>query len=252
MKGDDLKDEDIVGKGAYLDERRIGTVHDFYLGLANPEIIGIIISRGWRSRPIKGGKFTFDGKRYSVQPGAADEGWKPVRGSAIKYSRVKGKEIFAGPGWKIGRLNHLLIDVDNWLVAGIDAEIEHQLIMKNVGDYQKLHENTSIYSIKHFYANAYTLNPGKLAREYGDSDKARFLTDSGDSTIRGLGEASSMIVFPPAGMSIHESGTITLPIDAGAVEEIAIRMVNQGAMGTAEGRKNILRKVFEEYYRRAG
>jgi hypothetical protein len=53
-------------------------------------------------------------------------------------------------------------------------------------------------------------------------------------------------------MSIHESGTITLPIDAMAVEKIAIDLVNRGAMRTVEGRRDILRRVFEEYYSRAG
>jgi hypothetical protein len=52
-------------------------------------------------------------------------------------------------------------------------------------------------------------------------------------------------------MKIHQSGTMTLPIDPVAVEEIAISLVNSGAMRTEEGRKNILRRVFEEYYEKA-
>jgi hypothetical protein len=163
---------------------------------------------------------------------------------------VKGKEVFAGLGWKIGRLNFLQIDQENWKVTGLEAEVEHQLIMRDVGDYRKLRENKEIYDFKRFYKDAYSFKPGKIVEEMGDSDKARFLTDSGDSSIRGLGGASSIILFPSTGMSIHESGTITLPIDAKKVEEITIGLVNQGIMRNVEDRKNILRKVFEEYYGR--
>jgi sporulation protein YlmC with PRC-barrel domain len=240
---------ELVGRNAYIGGKRVGSVRDFYLSLDNPEILGIIVSSGFKSRPVRRGSFTFDGKRYTLDPLAKEERWKPARGTAIKFSRVKGKEVFAGPGWKIGRLNFLQIDQE-WKVTGLEAEVEHQLIMKDVGDYHKLRENTSMYDFKRFYANAYSLKPGKIVEQMGDSDKARFLTDSGDSGIRGLGGASSMIMFPSAGMSIHESGTVILPIDAKRVEEITIRLVNQGIMRDAEDRKNILRRVFEEYYGR--
>jgi len=216
--------------------------------LNDPGVLGIIVSSGFKTRPVRKGYFSFDSKRYTVDPIFKEEKWKPPRGRAIKFSRVKGKEVFAGPGWKIGRLNYLQIDQEKWKVTGLETEVEHQLIMKDVGDYRKLRENTKIYDFKRFYADAYSLKPGKIVKEMGDSDKARFLTDSGDSSIRGLGGASSMVMFPSTGMYIHESGTIILPIDAKKVEEITIRLVNQGVMRDAEGKKNILRRVFEEYY----
>jgi sporulation protein YlmC with PRC-barrel domain len=239
---------ELVGRNAYIDSKRVGSVRDFYLSLDDPEVLGIIVTRGFKSRPVRKGSFTFDGKRYTVDPLSKEEKWKPVRGTAIKFSRVKGKEVFAGPGWKIGRLNYLQIAEEKWKVTGLEAEVEHQLIMNDVGDYRKLRENTSLYDFKRFYADAYSLKPGKIVEQMGDSDKARFLTDSGDSSIRGLGGASSMIMFPSLGMSITESGTVILPIDAKKVEEITIRLVNQGTMWNAEDRKNILRRVFEEYY----
>jgi hypothetical protein len=243
-----MNDEDIVGKNAFLNGKWSGTVHDFYLTLKDPVVLGISVSMGFRSRPIKGGLFTFDGKGYILDPSSKGSDWKPSKGSTVKYTRVRGKEVFAGPGWKIGRMNHLQIDTDDWRVTGIDVQVEHQLIMRDVGDYDRLGENTSTYGFKHFYADAYSFKPGKIVREMGDSGKARFLTDSGDSNIRGLGEATSKVQLPATGMKIHRSGTITLPIDPVAVEEIAISLVKGGAMETEEGRKNILRRVFEEYY----
>lgn len=246
-----MKDQEVLGKNAYLNGNSYGTVHDLYLSWKDGKIIGIIVARGlFKSKPVRRGLFDFDGKRYHISSEAEDSSWKPTKGKAIKHSRTKDKEVFAGPGWKIGRLTSFNIDTDEWFITRLDVEVEHQLIMRDVGEYRRLKEETGVYGFKHFYKDAYSFRPGKIVAEMGDSDKARFLADSGDSSIRGLGGASSMVTLPSTGIKIHESGTITLPIDAMEVQDIAIEMVNQGALRTEVGRRNILRNVFGEYYRR--
>jgi hypothetical protein len=108
----------------------------------------------------------------------------------------------------------------------------------------------SVYGLKHFYRDAYSLKPGKIVEEMSDSDKARFLTDSGDSSMRGLGEASTLVSFPSKGMVVHDAGNIVLPIDPRAVQRIVIDMVNAGALRTKLGRKSIVRDAYKEYYHR--
>jgi hypothetical protein len=38
------------------------------------EVLGVIVSSGFKSRPVKKGFFTFDGKRYNVDPSAKEAG----------------------------------------------------------------------------------------------------------------------------------------------------------------------------------
>jgi hypothetical protein len=169
----------------------------------------------------------------------------------VKYSRVRYKEVFTGPGWKIGRLESLHLDLDEWVVTVLDVHVEHPLVLRDVGAYAELGEERSVYSLKHFYRDAYSFKPGKIVEEMSDSDKARFLTDSGDSSIRGLGEASTRVSFPSTGMVIHDTGNIVLPVDPRAVQRIVIEMVNTGALRTQAGRKSIVRDAYKEYYLRA-
>ena len=94
----------------------------------------------------------------------------------------------------------------------------------------------------------YSFRLGRIVEEIRDSEKARFLTESGDSTIGGLGEAISKVIFPANGMTISDSGTITFPIDPIEVEEITIQMIKNGAMKTEAGRRNVIRRAFHQYY----
>lgn len=244
-----MKDKELMGKNADMNEEPFGTVHDFYLDKGKPEIPGIIVSRGlFKSKPVQRGFFRFDGRRYLIDPKVGDSSWKPSKRDAVRYSDVRGREVFAGPGWKIGRLQSLDIDTEDWRVASLDVNVEHHLVMRDTTSYQKLPEEKGVYGFKHFYKDAYSFRPGKIVAEMKDSDKARFLTDSGDSTIRGLGEAISRVTFPPQGMRIDDSRTITLPINANEVERIVVNKVKEGALKTEAGRKNIVHDVFREYY----
>ncbi len=247
-----MKVDELAGRVAYLDGKPFGGVWNLYLPKHGQQILGIIVSKGFRSKPVKRGLFVFEGRRYVLRPEAAGSSWKPQRGHAVKSSSVRDKEVFAGPGWRIGRLSSLEIDTEKWVVTSLEVDVEHQLLMRDVGQYSKLGEARSVYGFKHFYKDAYSFKPGKIVAEMKDSQKARFLTDSGDSTIRGLGEAISRIALPAQGMAVDESGTITLPIDAREIESMAIEKVSGGALETEEGRRNIVRKIFEEYYEKRG
>jgi sporulation protein YlmC with PRC-barrel domain len=250
--GASSRDRKLLGRKAYVGEKVVGAVNDFYLGRTGAGVTGVVVWTGvFKSRPFPKGSFDFDGERFLIDPGAAGSAWKPEKQAVTKYSRVREKEVFAGPGWKIGRLKHLGIDTNDWLVSELLVDVEHALMMRDVGEYSKLKEETGVYGFNHFYKDAYSFNPGKIVSEMEDSDKARFLSDSGDSNIRGMGEATSEVTLPPDGMRIHESGTITLPIDAARIQAIAVRMVNDGVLKTDEGRRNIVRDVFREYYESA-
>jgi len=245
-----VKDKGLLGRNAYLADQFFGTVHDFYLGKKGSRIKGIIVARGpfSRSKPIRKELVSFDGKRIVLSPGAAASTWKPSQRDTVKYSRVRYKEVFAGPGWKIGRLETLHLEPGEWLVTGLDVHVEHPLLLRDVDMYGELREEKSVYGLRHFYKDAYSFKPGKIVEEMLDSDKARFLTDSGDSSIRGLGEASTLVSFPSKGMAIHDSGNVVLPMDPREVQRIVIAMVNSGSLRTEQGRKNIVRAAFKKYY----
>ena len=148
------------------------------------------------TKPVRTGLFIFDGKRYLLRSEARDTDWKPRRDEVIKYSRVREKEVFAGRGWKIGRLEHLEVDVKDWILTGLSVLVEHPLVLRDVGEYGRLKEDKTSYDFVQFYKDGYSMRAAKIVREMSDSDKARFLTDSGDSSIRGLGEAQSRVLFP--------------------------------------------------------
>lgn len=245
-----MRDHEIVGRNAYLESGVFyGTVHDFYLGRKGGSVEGVIVARSlFRTEPVRKGLFTFDGKRYHLKPEAKDSGWKPRREEAVKFSRVKEKEVFAGRGWKIGRLEYLDVDHRDWILTGVTALVEHPLVLRDVGEYRRLKEDTSPYSAARFYRDGYAMRAGKIVQEMADSDKALFLTASGDSSIRGLGESQSRVTFPAEGVEFHESGTVTLPIDPRRMQEIVIRMVNEGVLRSDKGRKEILRMALGEYY----
>jgi sporulation protein YlmC with PRC-barrel domain len=246
-----VKDRDLIGRSAYLAGRFFGKVKDFYLEKKGGRIKGIIVARGFfRSKPVRRGLVSFDGERCVLSPEVAASTWKPSQRDTMKYSRVRYKEVFAGRGWKIGRLETLHLDPDEWSVTGLDVYVEHPLVLRDVGVYAELNEGKSAYGLGQFYKDAYSMKPGKIVEQMLDSDKARFLTDSGDSSIRGMGEASTLVSLPSRGTVILDAGNVVLPVDPSEVQRIVIDMVNRGSLRTARGRKDIVRDAFKEYYLR--
>jgi sporulation protein YlmC with PRC-barrel domain len=239
-----VRDKDLLGRSAYLAERFFGPVKDFYLEKKGGRVKGIIVARGFfRSKPVRRGLVSLDGERCLLSPEVAASTWKPSQRDTVKYSRVRYKEVFAGRGWKIGRLETFHLDLVEWLVTGLDVHVEHPLVLRDVGVYAELNEDESVYGLSHFYKDAYSFKPGKIVEEMLDSDKARFLTDSGDSSIRGLGEASTLVSFPSKGMVIHEAGNAILPIDPrevrDAFKEYYLRRTKAGTPqhGASEGKQ---------------
>lgn len=244
-----MKPEELLGKNADLGQKALGTVWDFYISRNGPQVPGIIVSKSLlRSQPVQRGMFSFDGRRYLIRVEAEVSPWKPTKASAVKYTNVKDKEVFAGPGWRIGRLVSVDIDIKEWRVTQLDVDVEHHLLLRDVGTYGKLPEERSAYRFKHVYRNVVLFKPDKIVEEMKDSDKARFLTDSGDSKIPGLGEAISRVNFPSEGMTIDEGYAIILPINGREVESIVITKVNQGVLQSEQGRKEVVREVFRDYY----
>ncbi len=244
-----MRTQELLGKKAYVDQRALGTVWDFYISRTGPQIPGIVVGKSLlRSWPVRRGLFSFDGERYLINAQAEGSSWKPTRASAAKYSSVSRREVFAGPGWRIGRLLSMDIDAKEWRIARLDVDVEHHLLLRDVGTYGKLPEERSAYRFKHVYKNVVLFKPDKIVEEMRDSDKARFLTDSGDSKIPGLGEAISRVGFPSEGMTIDEGYGIILPINAKEVENMVITKVSQGILQTEQGRKEVVREVFREYY----
>jgi hypothetical protein len=47
---------------------------------------------------------------------------------------------------------------------------------------------------------------------------------------------------------ILDAGNVVLPVDPNEVQRIVINMVNGGSLKTAQGRKDIVRDAFKEYY----
>lgn len=248
-EGIGLRDRELVDKNAYYGDQLAGVVADLYFGKANAKIEGVLLRHLHKKKPIHRNHVGFDGERYCIDIQPKESDWDP-KGSTVKFSTLKGREVFAGPGWKIGRLDFLDIDTDTWSVISLDVWVEHGLVLRDIASYERLPEDRQAYSFKHVYKDVYSFRPGKIVEEMKDSEKARFLTESGDSTIRGLGEAISKVIFPARGMTISDSGTITFPIDPNEVEEITIQMIKNGAMKTEAGRRNVIRQVFHEYYER--
>jgi len=244
-----MRTQELLGKKAYVGDRALGKVWDFYISRTGPQIPGIVVGRSLlRPRPVQRGLFSFDGERYRINVEAEGSSWKPTKASAARYSSVSRKEVFAGAGWRIGRLVSMDIDTKEWQVAQLDVDVEHHLLLRDVGTYGKLSEQRNVYGFKHVYKNVVLFKPGKIVEEMKDSDKASFLTDSGDSKIPGLGEAISRVSFPSEGMTIDEGYAIVLPINGKKVENIVITRVNQGVLQTEQGRKEVVREVFREYY----
>lgn len=244
-----MRDQELVDKNAYYSGQLAGVVADLYFGKANAKMEGVLLRHLHRKKAIHRDHVGFDGERYSIDIQPKESDWDP-KGSTVKLSTLKDREVFAGPGWKIGRLDFMEIDTDTWSVISLDVWVEHGLVLRDIASYERLPEDRQAYSLKHVYKDVYSFRAGKIVEEMKDSEKARFLIESGDSTIGGLGEAISKVIFPARGMTMGDSGTITFPIDPVEVEEITVQMIKNGAMKTEAGRRNIIRQVFREYYAR--
>jgi sporulation protein YlmC with PRC-barrel domain len=238
-----------VNLRAKLNGRDYGAVDDLYIGRNDRRIHGVHLNIGFlKQRTVPTHLFRFSGDCYSIAPSAKEDTWKPNKNDVIRLSRLKDKEVFAGVGWKIGRLLELDVDVKEWLVTSLTVDVEHQLLLRDVGSYRLLHEDTSMYDVKKFYREALSMRPGRIVDRMSRSDKAVFLSNSGDSNVRGLGESRSRVRLPSDGMKVHESGTITLPLNGVELERITVELIDSGALNTDEGRRDIARDIFRVYY----